>query len=443
MVHDQQKKDMRRIEREIAGQRLPPTYPLSSLRKGMWLDGRVSNSQRYGVSVDVGAYTEAGEFFDGHLNLGQMREDGDYVPKDQMMKEVYLGEHIRVRVMECVPATGTLTLSMRTAEDLPDLFMGKPRPYNWFDLVPGMKVTGIIRRVWDKWAIVDIGADRLARVHVRDHKRETTRYGFIRLGREHKYANTCFFRGAQIDCWIRSLDYNRVTLMCNKPRSIARQAMGQGRPKDNTWLEGGIPKDERLTPEQKREREKAEAEKTDYNPYVPHVDEWLEDAMEPDEEMDSWVAKTERELFDELKDEEEEEELINSEEMKAEFEKAREVYKKARDSTLGLDTLDDEDVEEDFADDDFADDDFLDNGEAGGSDVGFGPHAFPASELEGWVLDDSGEEKKEGSSDGGPELTDAELDAFFLAEDEDDEEDFDMGSRFGAPQWNGSMPPPR
>ena len=28
-----------------------------------------------------------------------------------------------------------------------------------------------------------------------------------------------------------------------------------------------------------------------WSPYVPHVDEWLEEAAEPDEETDSWVAR--------------------------------------------------------------------------------------------------------------------------------------------------------
>lgn len=29
-----------------------------------------------------------------------------------------------------------------------------------------------------------------------------------------------------------------------------------------------------------------------WNPYVAHVDEWLEEAAEPDDETDSWVART-------------------------------------------------------------------------------------------------------------------------------------------------------
>eukprot|EP00971_Amphidinium_carterae_P160437 3180328-Amphidinium_carterae.1 len=38
--------------------------------------------------------------------MDQLREDGGYVSKDDIQKLVYLGEHVRVRVMECTPATG-------------------------------------------------------------------------------------------------------------------------------------------------------------------------------------------------------------------------------------------------------------------------------------------------------------------------------------------------
>jgi len=448
MVLAQQKKDMWSIGKEIAGERLPPTHPLGSLRKGMWLEGRVSSIRRMGVSVDVGAYTEKGEWVDGYCHLGQIREDGEYVRVEDIAQEVYLGERVRVRVRECVPAAGTLDLSMRTADDLPELFLGKPRPYNWWDLQAGMKVTGIVRRVWDKWAIVDIGADRMARLHVREHKRELTRYGFLALGRLHKYANTCYFVGAQMDLWIKSTDYNRLTLTCNKPRSIAREPAQVGRKQDNTWLEGGIAKTERLTHEQRREREKAAAEKASWDPYVPHVDEWLEDAMEPDEETDSWVAKTERELFDELDDDEEDEEDedldAEVERVAQDFQKAKRVYDRVREQSRPMAPVQEEE-DEDFADDDFADDDFLGD-EARGSEIGFGPHAFPANELDGWVLDDVSAGSQANGAGGGSddEPTDTDIDAFLLEGDDDDDMDVDD---FAAPRprgsWSGASPPPR
>ena len=38
----------------------------------------------------------------------------------------------------------------------------------------------------------------------------------------------------------------------------------------------------------------ADQSQAHWSPYVPHVDEWLEEAAEPDEETDSWVARTKR-----------------------------------------------------------------------------------------------------------------------------------------------------
>lgn len=185
--------------------------------------------------VDVGAYTERGEWVDGFLHIGQLKDDGGYVAHHKMMSFVHLGEYVRVRVVECVPSTGIFRLSMRAEEDLPELFMGKPRPYSVHDIEKGMQVTGIIRRVWDKWALVDIGCDRLARVHAREHPRDKNehlvrfdmplqdvimksnmksyyddgvilshhlRYGFYNWDRLHKYAWTAYPRGAQMEFWV-------------------------------------------------------------------------------------------------------------------------------------------------------------------------------------------------------------------------------------------------
>ena len=42
--------------------------------------GRVSRCNDKGVMVDVGAHTEQGEWVDGYLHVGQIRDDGGYVP---------------------------------------------------------------------------------------------------------------------------------------------------------------------------------------------------------------------------------------------------------------------------------------------------------------------------------------------------------------------------
>lgn len=412
-VLDQQKRDMKSIERELTGFRLEPRYPLGELREGMWLDGRVSGTSNFGVWVDVGAYTERGEWIDGYLHVGQIREDGEYVENGKMMNEVYLGEHVRVRVREVVPATGTLKLSMRTVEDLPPLFLGKPRPYSFYDLEDGMKVTGIVRRVWDKWALVDIGADRLCRIHVSQHPREITRYGFYRLGRRHLYAYTAFARGAQLDLWIQKADQNNqlVMLTAMKPRvkrkevPLIQRRESSGMP----GLDGVPPKEERLTKQQVREKEKAMAEKAPWEPYVPHVDEWLEDAMEADEDTDSWVARTENDLFGEMQ----QEGLADEDEDDDEGRTG---------SAWG------QEADEQFADDEFADDDFADGEfQAEVRAVGFGPNAFPASELDGWVLDDA--KPGELAQNTGDRLSEAQLDAFFSEDDDEEERGPPRGSR--------------
>lgn len=431
-VLDQQKRDMKSIERELSGFRLEPTYPIGELREGMWLDGRVSGTSNFGVWVDIGAYTERGEWIDGYLHIGQMRDDGKYLMNTKMMDAVHLGERVRVRVREVVPSTGTLKLSMRTVEDLPPLFLGKPRPYSLYDLQEGMKVVGIVRRVWDKWAIVDIGADRLARLHVRNHKRAVTPYGFYKLGQKHLFAYTAFARGAQLDLWISKVDNNLVQVTCNKPRSLPRVAEVTPR-RPGVGIQGvqaPPPKEERITRAQKREREKSAAEKAPYEPYVAYVDEWLEEAMEPDEDTDSWVARTENELFGEMKaeglvpdDDEEDEDG----------------------GRLGsIRESEEEEFQEQFADDEFAEDDFADDAfKAEMRQVGFGPNAFPASELEGWVLDDS--KPGELASGKGDALTEEQLEEYFDA-DEEESNDNRGGSRWPPgkrPRYGGAQPPRR
>merc|ERR1740138_87616 len=104
-----------------------------------------------------------------------------------------------------------------------------------------MEVTGIVRRVWNKWALVDIGADRLARLHVREHPRQVTRYGFYRLGALHKYAYTAYARGAQLKLWVHRLMSKGsnatsnpavsefIQLTCCKPRSPDRETEPESR----------------------------------------------------------------------------------------------------------------------------------------------------------------------------------------------------------------------
>eukprot|EP00439_Symbiodinium_sp_Y106_P070459 s864_g12.t1 len=371
----QQFRDFKKIERELGGFRLQPQYHISELRAGMWVEGRVSATHDKGVMVDVGAYTESGEWVDGFLHMGQIKDDGGYIRQDKIMDFVHLGESVRVRVVECVPATGLLRLSMRIEEDLPELFLGKPRPYSIHDIEEGMKVTGIVRRVWDKWALVDIGCDCLARLHVREHPRERNEYGFYKWDRLHKYAWSAFTRGAQLDLWVEKIKYQRqITLVGNRPPSVKMaDKVRAARMTGANFVKGLDKKEERMTLEQQRDREKSEAEKAHWSPYVPHVDEWLEEAAEPDEETDSWVARTEREIFEEFREE-------NGE-------------SSAQEGAIDLaSNFLDEDFDEadDFGEDEFAEDDFVDESNYVADDV---PLSFgaPGFEDDAWELNDGPE----------------------------------------------------
>lgn len=448
-VIEQQKRDMREFEKELSGYRLQPRYPLAELRKGQWVDGRISCivPSGYGVKVDIGAYTERGEWIDGFMHMSQIREDGRYVPTENLMDEVYLGETVRVRIREVVPATGSLLVSMRTEEDLPELFMGEPRKYAHHELTAGMKVKGIVRRVWDRWAIVDVGADRLGRLHVRDHKRGVDKYGFQRLFRLHKWAHQAYAVGSELDLWVLKPRARGTgfTLTCNPPRSpdrpedLAALQRGQGA----VGLTPGDPKEERMTHAQKEDRARAEAEKKPWEPYVPHVDEWLEDAMEPDEETDSWVARTEKELFDEMEDEEDEEEEELDEYLEDKIIKRAKTTQVIK-QLAGIDA--DDFGDDDFAEDEFAEDDFGEDPTQANT-MGFGEHAFNATELDGWVIEEDAKAAIEDEEESDksrlptdpnvvlpPPLSQAEVEALF---DEDDDA-FDNSRG-----WGGDRPPPR
>jgi len=445
-VIEQQRRDMHAMTREFSGFRLQPTIKIGDIRVGQWLEGRVCGHKNYDVEVDVGAYNENGEYVDGLLHVGQMREDGRYVPTKRMMEEVHLGEMVRVRVCEVVPSTGRLKLSLRANEDLPALFMGKPRMYNDWDLEVGMELTGIVRRLWDVWALIDVGADTLVRCHVRNHARPFDVYGFQNLEtRFHKYADEAWVIGGQIKCWVLWKDNNgQVKVTCCRTRSPKREASIDtgGRITSEVALE---PEVDRRTEAEKKADAKAAAEKETYDPYVPYVKEWLEDAMVPDEETDSWVAKQEKELLGEMegekqahKEEEEEKEEMDADvwnDLKANLSTRDRVEAMKKPAPLEEDDDGEYDEEEEFADDEFAADDFAEDGHEQAMDVGFGPHAFPAKELDGWVLDDA-DVAAPGDADlaANNNFTEDELEDFFNEED---------SSRGMGPGWSASQPPGR
>jgi len=400
-VREQQQRDFLNLEKEASGKRLPPTYAVSELRPGMWLEGRVSRSVVSGVMVDVGAYTERGEWIDGRLNKSHIREDGDYVAEEEVMNHVHLGEYVRVRVTEVSPATGRFRLSMMTVEDLPQLFLGKPRQYSVLDLDVGMKVPAIVRRAWDAYAIVDIGADRTAMLSVRDHFRTNNAWGFLNTNLSHTSAKTAYPKGAQFDVWIKKIseDGRHITVSCNeqRPEAVHRAVRGQVRPTEGVQSLDPGPAQERLTKQQQVDRQRSAKEKENWQPYVPYVDEWLEDASIADDETDSWVARVERDIFAEADDDKD-----NADKKTAGFLTAGEEEDEFGEDEFG---------EDEFADDDFADDNFAGN-ESTASDAS-------EQELDGWEMDDDnvkGDLKATAASTTSEKgLSEADVEDFFYA----------------------------
>lgn len=303
----------------------------------------------------------------------------------------------------------------------------------------GEQVKGIIRRTWTTWALVDIGTDQLARLHVREHKRETTRYGFHRVGRLHQYAYTAYAVGGELDLYVKYNESDVIQLTCNR---ILTAPHGVPLTKPDEAPTPGFGKQERMTYAQKKDRQKAEQETSSWDPYVPHVDEWLEDAAIPDPETDSWVAMQEQELF-------EEDEGVDA---AAAANAASANYGDPED-------FDDDFGDEDFAEDEFAEDDFAHSGVydtkfMAGSDQDLS-EGFTGTELDGWVLDEAKEEGKledqeivtfyDQRGTKVPKMTEQEAEEFFEEDDEDDgyggddggDEDLDAGD------WGVIRPPRR
>merc|ERR1711920_854376 len=161
-------------------------------------------------------------------------------------------------------------------------------------------------------------------------------------------------------------------------------------------------------------RKKAEQE--NWDPDMPVIDMFLEEAMDPDDEMDSWVAQTEKELFEE--DEEGEDfEDYDLDDEDGEFEQG-DGFAQAGWPEFGDEGRGDDDEDEEFAEDEFAEDDFADGSFASGDpSKGFGPIAFSASTLDGWELEDEDTSKAE-TKDDASKLRVEDVEKIF--DDEDD-----------------------
>ncbi len=126
--------------------------PLTELKVGEQLDGRVNNLVRHGAYVDVGSTR------DGLVHVRDMAVQFLHRPEDLVAP----GDSVSVWVKYVNPSTNTLGLTMRRP-----LQIGVERT-KLADLEQGKRYKGIVERVTNFGAYVDIGAERPAFLHVRN-----------------------------------------------------------------------------------------------------------------------------------------------------------------------------------------------------------------------------------------------------------------------------------
>lgn len=125
-------------------------FRLSELAVGMQLDGKVQNLVRHGAYVDVGAVR------DGLVHVRDMSTDFVHLPADI----VRTGDMVTVWVKYVNPVTNVLGLSMVK----PKRGFVERMPVRHVEI--GTRYDGVVERVTNYGAYVDIGAERLGFLHV-------------------------------------------------------------------------------------------------------------------------------------------------------------------------------------------------------------------------------------------------------------------------------------
>lgn len=144
--------------------------PLSDLHLGAEMEGIVQNLVPHGAYVDVGAQR------DGLVHLRDMSVEFVYAPEDLVTS----GDRVKVWVKYVNPVTNVLGLSMRK----PQYSLADTR-LKIHEVEVGKRYEGVIARITNYGAYIDIGAERLGFLHVSAiwgrHPRETL--SELRLGR--------------------------------------------------------------------------------------------------------------------------------------------------------------------------------------------------------------------------------------------------------------------
>mmetsp|Transcript_27849 Transcript_27849/g.36535 ORF Transcript_27849/g.36535 Transcript_27849/m.36535 type:complete len:310 (-) Transcript_27849:142-1071(-) len=169
-----------KLEKEI-------THPLTSLEEGMEVTGVITNVEKFGCFVDIGAER------DGLLHIKDMDVEGWVVRASDVVET---GDEVKVLIKFCDPMTNKLGLSMRPSEKIREIDLDKD-PLTEFD--EGDELWGIVTKVTNFGAFVDCGAEVDGFLHLMDYPDRIK-------GRP---ATESFYKGMRLRVYVKEVELSK------------------------------------------------------------------------------------------------------------------------------------------------------------------------------------------------------------------------------------------
>jgi small subunit ribosomal protein S1 len=201
----QEKKLSSRVERPLA---FDERTPLAALLPGMELTGLVISLTKFGAYVDVGTET------DGLLHVSQITRDFFVEHPRQVLTP---GEEVLVKVRSTNPSIKKLHLTMLNAEDLNEERQSKMEDeeeqaeerIELSELQADDELWGLLKRVTDFGAYVEVGAEVDGFLHFMDHPS-------WEVGMQPSEFMT---RGDRVRVWVADVntEQRRMKLTANRP----------------------------------------------------------------------------------------------------------------------------------------------------------------------------------------------------------------------------------
>jgi len=201
-IKDQRTKKQQeeRKERRIAKQQKEITRPLASLEEGMEVEGTVTNVERFGCFVDIGAER------DGLLHIQDMKADVWVARISDFLKT---GDVVKVFVKAINATTNKLELSMKTLESIKLIDLDK-EPLTAYE--PDDELWGVVTKVTNFGAFIDCGAEVDAFLHIMDYPERV----------KGESATKSFFSGMRLRVYVKEVDLgkNRLKVTHERPETL-------------------------------------------------------------------------------------------------------------------------------------------------------------------------------------------------------------------------------